>query len=166
MSDVFSRTGPAIRLITEIRFICNSSIIGYTVAMKSSKNGEQYPMIQIWREMRSHSGVYHKVGTGISMDGALCTNGQVEVSSNVFHCDLNQTIQVSVQFGDILGLELPPEDDDARTLLFARIVKGPLNYVFSQQQLPSSLDELQLANSTSLNQELPQIALQVESGNN
>ena len=164
VSDVYSRTGPAIRLIPDIKFTCNSSIVGYTVAMKR-KNGERYPMIQIWRAIKTHSCVYHKIGTGISMDEALCTNRQIETSTDVFHCDLNQTVQVSVQFGDILGLELPPENDAASSLFFARVVRGPMNYVFSQQQLSSSLDELQLPNNTSLNQELPQIALQVESGN-
>ena len=129
------------------------------------KSGEQYPMIQIWRKIKTRSCFYHKIGTGIPIDGALCTNGLVEISTNVFHCDLNQGVRVPVQFGDILGLELPPENDGASTLLFAKVVRGPMNYIFSQQQLPSLLAELQLPDSTSLNKELPQIALQVESGN-
>ena len=167
MSDVFSRTGPAIRLIPDIKFICNSSIVGYTVAMMK-KNGEQHPMIQIWREIKTNSSdsVYQKIGTGVPLDKSLCTNGLNETSTNVFHCDLNQVSRVSVQVGDILGLELPPANDAASTLFFAKVVRGPMNYVFSKHQLPSSSAELQLLNSTSqLSQEVPQIALQLGSGN-
>lgn len=167
MSDVFSQPGPAVLLIPDIRFTCNSSVVGYTVAMVK-KNGEQHPVIQIWREIKTNSCVYQKVGTGVPVDESLCTNGLNETSTNVprFHCDLSKVSHVPVQFGDILGLELPPANDAASTLFFARVVRGPISYVFSQQQLPSSLARLQLPDSTSqLRQELPQIALRVGSGN-
>ena len=161
VSNVFSRSGPATRLIPEMSFTCDGTIVGFTAAV-NQQNGEQDPMIQVWSENSSQPGVYYKTTADIAIDGAVCVDGLTEVSSRVFHCNLNESARVSVQPGDILGLELPPVNDDDVILSFANVTRGPTNYVFEQQPLSSPVVLSQ--NSNSVNQDLPQISLEVEPG--
>ena len=163
VSDVFSRSGPATRLIPEMRFVCNSTVVGYTVAMKR-QNGDQYPVMQVWKESKTQSLVYHKVETDIPIDEVSCVDGFTELPCgiNIFHCNLCEAFQLSVQPGDIFGFKLPSGKTASAIILFANIAKGPTNYVI-EQQLPSST--ILLSNHTSVNQELPQITVDIESGN-
>ena len=117
-------------------------------------------MIQIWRENNSEPGEYYRTGATITIEEALCMGGFTEVLDRVFRCDLNETVQVSVQPGDILGLELPSANNDAIALSFASITKGPINYVFNVEKLPSSLTAV-LSESDSVNKDLPQITTKV-----
>ena len=157
---LFSQTGPATRIIPEMNFTCGGTIVGFTVAARQQR-GERDPLIQVWRENRSQPGNYFKTGTGVAIDDALCVDGLTEVSNRVFYCNLNETYhQVSVQAGDILGLELPPIADDDIILAFARVSRGPTNYVFDQQFISSTA----FSNATLVNYYLPQIALKVKSG--
>ena len=163
VSYIFSRSGPATRLIPEMRFVCNTTITGYTVAMSSRPSGVQYPIIQTWRKNDTdcQPDVYYNAGVNISISNSSCVNGLVEVANGVFHCDLVRDDQFSVQPEDILGLELPPNDDDASVLKFAMVGKGPISYIFDQQLLTTAV----LSNGTIIVNEVPQINLQVESGN-
>ena len=137
---------------------------------QSPVNGEQSePMIQIWRESKTQVHTYYQVGSGIPIGEATCIGGLNEVADDVLDCDLTEEARVSVESGDILGLQLPPENADTSTggISFASVAKGPLNHVFEQQRpLLSSPTMLALSDSTSLNWELPQIVLRlgVESG--
>ena len=163
MSCVFSRSGSATRFIPEMRFVCNTTIAGYTVAMRKQNRGQQ-PMIQIWREAKiQQTCAYDRIGLGIPIDEAACVDGLTEVASGVFDCDLTEGHRVSVQPGDILGLKQPANADTSE-ILFANVTRGPINYVFEQQLLSSTV---MLSNHSSVNQELPQITfrLEVESGN-
>ena len=146
-----------------MNFTCNGVITGYTAALRD-QSGHQDPVIQVWRENTSQPVSYYKTGAGIAIDNALCIGGLTEdlVSSGVFHCNLNQTrTRVSVQPGDILGLELPGGSSDDIQLRFARVSRGPTNHVFTMQGLSSPAV---LSNRNSVNQELPQITLEIESG--
>ena len=171
MSNVVFRTGPATRLIPEMRFVCNGTIVGYTVAMRRPaqtplNEAEQLlAMILIWRESKTQVHTYYEVGAGIPIDEATCIGGLTEVANDMLDCDLSGGARASVESGDILGLQLPPENVGAGVISFARVSKGPLNYVFEQQVL-SSPAMLALSDSTSLSWELPQITvrLEVESG--
>ena len=107
MSQISFRTGPATRLIPEMNFTCDGTIVGFTVAV-DEQNRDEDPMIQVWRENISQPGVYYKTTADIAIDEAVCVDGLTEVYSEVFQCKLNGTAQVSVQAGDVLGLELPP----------------------------------------------------------
>ena len=167
VSDIAFRTGPATRLIPEMTFVCNGTIAGYTVAMRRPQtvplmNGEQLPMIQIWRESKHRVHSYHEVGLGIPVGEAQCVGGFTEVADNVFDCDLIERARILVQFGDILGLRLPPENVDTGVLSFARVAKGPLNYIFEQQALQNLPSPVILSDSTSQNFELLQITLRLE----
>jgi hypothetical protein len=155
--DVSFPTGPYTRLIPEMNFACNGIITGYTAAfMDRTLPGDQDPIIQVWRKNISQLGAYYKTNPDIAIDNALCVGGLAEVASGVFHCNLNQ--RVSVQAGDVLGLELPTGDN---RLAFASISNGPTNYVFdtSESQLSHSLSR-----SDWFVRELPQITLQIGSG--
>ena len=158
-------------LIPEMNFTCSGTVVGFTVGGFQAK-GEQDPLIQIWRENRSHSnqGVYYKTAADIAINGTVCENGRLsrEPQARVFHCNLSELFQVSVQPGDILGLEIPPLNDSSNMItisdfvvLFADTTKGPLNYVFDSQLLASPIS---LSNASSVNQQLPQLTLQIESG--
>ena len=154
------RTGPSTRLIPEMSFTCNGVIVGYTATLRE-QNGNQDPIIQIWRKNTSQPESYYKTEAGIVIDKALCIGGLSEVSSGVFHCNLKTTTRVCVQPGDILGLELPPGNNDDIILGFARVSSGPTNYVFNRRGLSSPAA---LSNSNSVNWELPQITLEIGSG--
>ena len=154
MDDVVFSSEPAVIsvLIPEMNFICNGTIIGFTFA-GIMKNGDQNPMIQIWRESCSQPGVYYRTGADIMINEVLCEGGFTEVFAGVFHCNLTETAQQPVQPGDILGLELAPERNSATNLSFTRVIKGPINYVFNEEQLSSPMTVI-LSNRDSGNQKL------------
>ena len=82
-------------------------------------------------------------------------------SDSVFHCSLNPTTtRVTVQPGDILGLDLHiPDDIDGIGLAFASVSSGPTNYVFNER-----LSMYSISRPDSVIWELPQISLEVEPG--
>ena len=131
------------RLIPEMNFTCDGSIVGYKVAGLIGRNHE----IQVWRETSPDSQHYDKVD-GKQIDDSLCTGGLN--SDEVFQCNL--TTRISVRSGDILGLKLPRHS----RLLFATATKAPTNYVFT-----GSVSALAEPDSVEL---LPQITLEIESG--
>ena len=161
--DVSLRAGSYIRFIPEMSFACNGVITGYTAALRQ-QNGDQDPVIQIWRKNTSQLGSYYKISPGIAIDSALCADGLTrltEVSSGreVVHCNLNQSARVSVQAGDILGLA---RDNDDIKLAFARVSSGPTNYVFDTSE--SQLSYYTLWRRNQVVRELPQITLEIGSG--
>ena len=160
--QVLFPTGSSTRLIPEMNFTCNGVIVGYTAALRE-QNGDMDPIIQVWRKNTSQPVSYYNIlSAGIAIDEALCIGGLTTVSSEVFHCNLNKsTNRVPVQSGDILGLELPPGNNDDNILIFARVSSGPTNYVFTRQGLSSIAA---LSNHNLVNRELPQITLEIESG--
>ena len=144
-----------------MKFVCNGTINGYTVAMRR-KGGQQHPRIQVWRRNETHNqiGVYHKAGSGIPINELFtCIAGPTEIVDDVFDCDLLEGSGISVQPGDIFGLELPPANNDSGVISFISVTKGPTNYVFEQQ--PDSTTAM-LSNSTSMSEELPLIILRLE----
>ena len=148
-----------------MNFTCNGIITGYTAALKQM-DGEKDPVIQVWRKntyQPAGSNVYHNTSAGIAIDKALCVDGLTTVSSEVFHCSLNLSMimEVHVQPGDILGLELPNRNNDDIKLAFAGVSSGPTNYVYTGQVLSSSLGVV-VNNMTDWN--LPQITLEIGSG--
>jgi hypothetical protein len=146
-----------------MNFACNGIITGYTAALRDrTHSGDQDPVIQVWRKNISQLGAYYKTNLGIAIDSALCVGGLTEVASGVFHCNLNQTrASVTVQVGDILGLELPPRDSDDIRLAFARVSSGPTNYVFNTSESQLSMYSRTLLRPV---RELPQITLEIGSG--
>ena len=161
MGDVVPSSGPATRLIVipEMNFTCNGTITGFTFAGEM-KDGDQNPMIQIWRQNCSQPGVYYRTGADIAINEVLCVGGFIQVFAGVFHCNVTEDARQKVRPGDVLGLELAPRGNDTVDLSFARVIKGPISYVFSEEQLHSSL-RVVLSESDPVNQDLPQITFKV-----
>ena len=140
-------------LIPEMNFTCNAKIIGFTVAGRSLS---PYSHIQIWR--KKNSSMYYKV-EDFSVHGDVCVAMQTRVG-NTFLCILQDNFQVSVQPGDILGLELPATDSDE--ILFTN--GGPTNYIFNHWSQMDYNINLSLSNGSSTAQQLPQIIFNLTSG--
>ena len=85
------------------------------------------------------------------MNATVCDGGVNTLSQGVFQCTLKEEFRVEVQAGDILGLELPPTDDQDFEVFFTS--GGPVNYVFQGQILSAA----ELANRDSEVEEQPQI---------
>ena len=77
----------------------------------------------------------------------------------IFHCALYPELRVDVQYGDVLGIELPPINNADFDFYFTD--GGPINYVF-QQQLSNEIDTN--INRPLMVEEQPQITLNIDSG--
>ena len=124
------------RLFPSMTFGCNGKIVRVTAAVVN-RRGTQSPMIQIWRKNLTQPGVYFRPnpvsGIPLAEDGKVCLRHQHR--GGVFRCTLNDTYQVHVQPGDILGIELPPTNDDDLDLEFETQPNGgvdvsTVSYVF------------------------------------
>ena len=151
------------RLIPSMRFTCNGTIVGFTIAGKNNDTGSQDPKIQMWREDKEQCGSYQKLDSEIVVQRSSCikfnfTSSQPQNQVRIFYCTLKPAWQVSVQYGDILGIELPPISKSDFDLYFTD--GGPTNYVF-QRQLLSEIDTI---NRSCVVEEQPQIILDIVSG--
>ena len=166
--DVTSRTGSGLghsnsvttRLFPDMKFGCSGTVVRVSMAGEM-RAGWQDPKIQIWRENNTHPDIYYKSGPDIKFENSVCLGNlnRNQRPQGVFHCILSEVAYVSVQTGDILGLELPPTDDDDFEPYFTS--EGPMSYVF-QQQLNSIVN---LSEAHSVTNDLPQINLLVVLGN-
>ena len=140
-------------LIPDMNFTCNQTIVALTVVVIIHLRGVQNPMIQIWRENRSQPGNYYKIECPIPVTSStvVCPDGVSAVADRTYFCILSREYQISVQPGDILGLEIPSTINADTDLLFTR--GGPINYVFDSR-LNSTVD---LSESNTTVQRLPQI---------
>ena len=123
------------------------------------RNGQQSPRFQIWRASDTQPGVYYKPGLDVLIfdDSPVCLRDRLD--GEIFRCTLNEAFQVSVQPGDILGLELPPEIDDDFDIYY--IEQGPENYVF-EGRLTSTAN---LSEANRVTSHMPQINFTVMLGN-
>ena len=151
------------RLIPSMRFTCNGTMVGFTVTGVDRNAGNQDPKIQVWRENKSQCGSYQKLASEIIVHASSCetlTPRQSQMQVRIFHCALHPALRVDVQYGDVLGIELPPINNADFDLYFTD--GGPINYVF-QQQLSNEIDTN--INRPLMVEEQPQITLDVVSGN-
>ena len=142
------------RLFPDLGFGCSGTVVRMIVAVMN-RRGQQSPKIQIWRETKNHSGEYYKPGPDIQVtdDNSVCIRHRR--SGGIFQCLLNEIFQVSVQPGDILGLELPSQNDDDFGIYFQ--TGDPLNYIF-EVKLNSTINISEAAHQSN---GLPQINLVV-----
>ncbi len=149
------------RLIPSMRFTCSGTIVAFTVTGMNRNTGIQDPKIQVWRENKAQCGSYQKLASEITVHQSSCSNlTQLEsvMPAQIFYCVLKQSSQVSFQYGDILGIELPPTNHADFNPYFTD--GGPVNYVF-QQQLSSTINSI---TESSVVEEQPQITLEIDSG--
>ena len=116
---------------------------------------QHYPKLQIWREDKAQTGIYYRQGADIQVidNNPMCIDDHR--NGKIFRCTLKETFQVSVQPGDILGLELPPENLVEFDIYFTP--GGPLNYIF-EGKLNTTVNISEAADES---YDLPQINLTV-----
>ena len=128
------------RLFPEMKFGCFGTIVGVTAAILDAIRG-QIPKIQIWRENKTQSGLYHRMSSTnnlIRWGNNRCYRRTVTLNRGIYHCYvLRENYRISVQPGDFLGLEIPPVNDDDPVIYFK--AGGPTNLVF-QYPLNSTVD--------------------------
>ena len=127
------------RLFPELKFGCFGTIVRVIAAVRSSPQGSQDPKIQIWREDKTHPGLYHKISSVIQIrqSNPQCDDNQGTIMNDVLQCILREDLRISVQPGDFLGLEIPSYLEDDLIIYFK--AGGPTNLVF-QGQLGSTVD--------------------------
>lgn len=127
------------RLLFSVNFTCPGTIVGWTVAGRQ-RGGTQYPKLQVWRQDSSRRDYYNKLGRDIQVDaqGSACEL-ITQTCGQVFQCRLRSTNRVTVQSGDILGVELPPTNINSIgfDLYFISVPNTQDHYVFRRQLDPS-----------------------------
>ena len=162
-----------LRLIPDMSFTCNGTIVGFTVAGRRRDDRSDDPIIQIWRPQNtSQLSAYYITNSSdsITIDERVCAESSIVFWSNgdprnqVWQCNLTDANRVPVQAGDVLGLLLSPRMNASFNLSIAGVSsKGPTNYVFESQELISD-PTVNLHNATFENNQLPQIAVDVVPG--
>ena len=144
-------------LFPNLTFGCTGTIVRLTVAV-SGNNGLQGSKVQIWREKK---GLYYKLCPEILISDSSCEDlrlsGEITI---LFQCTLSEEARVSVQPGDILGLEIPPADNrDGYGILFT--TGSESNAYTFQHQLSSTvnLTEANIAIISHLPQIIPLVIL-------
>ena len=134
------RAQPTTRLFPNLKFGCFGSIVRVTAAVWDSFRGDEHPKIQIWREDKTHPGLYHRISSVVQIrqSNPQChQNGTF--MDNILQCTLTEDHYISVQPGDFLGLEIPsyPEGD-----LVIYFKPGGPTYLLFQSQLESTVINL------------------------
>ena len=123
--------------------------------------GNNYASFGVWRERSSGRGTYDRVATvelGTCGSGVRAT--PVTGLSDVYECTLPGHLRVSVQPGDVVGIEAPGRDNLGFGVLFdnSNGAAMPLQYVFNGSVSTITLSE---SSNTSPGDQ-PQISLRVE----
>ena len=145
------------RIIPDMMFTCTGTVVKWRAA--GIYDGRSVnAMLNIWRERSGVAGTYDKVAT---IELGLCGSG-VEATlvtglSDVYECTLPESMRVSVQPGDIVGIEIARNIEYDFRLYFDNTNGGPTNYVFNGQ-----FSTVTLSQSASTSQDQPQISLTVE----
>ena len=120
-------------LIPGMKFTCNGTITKVTVGgVMRSGNQRMKLKLRIWKENANKLGIYHRSGKEI----VLALNNMCNERCMF---QLMSEKQISVEPGDILGIELPPSEDADYEL---HSVPAPwlTNYIFKATNLPSTVD--------------------------
>ena len=145
------------RIIPDMMFTCTGTVVKWRAAgMYDSESVNA--MLDIWRERSDVFGTYDKVAT---IELGTCGSGveatQVTGLSDVYECTLPESMRVSVEPGDIVGIEIARRRDYNFRLYFDDTNGGPTNYEFDGQ-----FSTVTLSQSDSTSQDQPQISLNVE----
>ncbi len=122
-----------------MEFNCSGTLVGWTVSGRNG-SGTLYPKLQIWRRSSTNRNIYFKHGPEIQIDaqGSACeTITQRLGCIQEFHCRLSPANYVTVLSGYIIGVELPPINNQGFELLF--IVTEQQQYVWRREVTTSSL---------------------------
>ena len=108
-------------IIPDMNFTCAGTVAYWRAAgvFTTTGNRNTDAVLSIWRETSDNSGTYVRMG-GIQL--GTCGNGirapLVTGMSNIYECTLPQSERVSVEAGDIIGIEIA-ENGDYRFRLYS-----------------------------------------------
>ena len=114
--------------------------MGWTVSGERVQGRTQYPELQVWRANSSQgSDYYYKPGQDIPVnpEGPACEI-VTKTCGQIFQCRLRVANQVSIQPGDVLGVELPQVTVSGFHLYFI-FIPGTQDHYIYRRQLKSSV---------------------------
>lgn len=153
-TETFTKVTP------EMWFTCSGTVMHWRVAGRFM-GGSRNAVFGIWRERSNELGTYDRVAT---IELGTCGSGDraspVTGLRDVYECTLPESSRVSVQPGDIVGIEIPGRSELGFGLLFdnSNSATRPTQYEFSGQVSTVTLSQRR---NTSPGDE-PQISLTVE----
>ena len=122
-----------LRLIPDMSFTCEGTIVGFTVAGMRRGMQSNSPIIQVWRPQNtSQPSIYNNTGNKIAIRVSVCAElsivflqDQDSANTNrINHCNLTDANRVPVQAGDVLDLLLLPRMDTSFRLSIAGVTSG------------------------------------------
>ena len=140
------------RIIPDLAFTCTGTVTKWKAAGMIDTSGSINAMLGIWR---NGSVTLTKIN---SIELGSCNGMNLPATGNsIYECILPENETVSVQLGDIVGIEIATNQNYRFRLYFDNTNGGPTNYVFSGQVSTVALDQ-----ASSTEQHQPQITLIVE----
>ena len=151
-------------IIPDINFTCTGVVVKWRAAGDFG-TGTKNVKIVIWRPRNVQENTYDRVSMQIEL--GVCENGTrataVPALSNVYECTLPETHRVSVQPGDIIGTEIPGNQQHFR--LYFDNFRGPPNYRHvTFESDPPTLEVTLDSRLSRPPRDLPLLALLVEPG--
>ena len=147
-------------IIPDMIFTCSGTVTGWRAAgvFRTAGSARTNSVLSIWRERSNEPSTYDRIDPGIELGrcGSEDPAPSVIGMSNVYECSLPQSERVSVQPGDVVGVELPGRTRVRFRLYFDNSGRST-NYIFSQSLQTFNLDQ---NDGTELAQ--PQISLTIE----
>ena len=148
-------------LLPNLTFGCSGTIVRLIIAVAHNYDSGQPEQpatkVQIWKATQN----LYKSGPEILVSNSSCVN--LTLNEGILQCTLSDAARVSVQPGDILGVEIPPiaADHNGYKILFNTSSESAA-HIFRQRQPSSTVNLLEADNITS---HLPQIIPLVILGN-
>lgn len=148
------------RLIPDIHFTCNGSVIKWIVGGEENDRNHDHPELQIWRRVGDNMGstnMYTKVSY------SLLTPSKTTEFSHVY--EYTPVPPLDFQEGDILGV-YQPDDSDNQLKLYYQENAGPRNYIMSNVDPPAPSEFLLDAAATTFTQLFyPLVTAVISTGN-
>ena len=152
------------RLIPDVQFTCSGTVTKWKAAarLNTQSGHNSNTVLGIWRQSSSGSQMYNRIST---LELGVC--GSVEATvvettnqNSVYECTLPESSRVTVQTGDIVGIEFANNNELRFALLFDNTqATGPKNYIFIGQLSSANLNA---PSGGSTERDIPQISLTVE----
>ena len=119
-------------LIPGMNFTCDGTITRVTVGgMRRSGKNKKKLKLRVWKENATEPGIYHRSGKAIAL--ALNNNMCNEKKKRCTLQLLMEEKQISVEPGDLLGIEVP-RSNAADFELDSVPMPGLMNYIFRSNQ--------------------------------
>ena len=153
----------SVRLIPDMNFTCNGTLVEVTVVGRRRNNTEdsrRYVRLQIWRSENTtkHGIRYYRV-QNISLLPGICERMGMLRNIPRYLCTLRKDMQTLVEPGDILGIELPPKRD-ANFEIYSVTESRLTNYIFKRDRSSTIFDLCKRIKETS---SLPLIRIKINS---